>query len=219
MTLAEQLTFVSVFILGLAHTLEPCEDKAVVSIYAVWGSKRQLEGMILVILYGLGMAVIDTFLGFLVAIVGVNVLERFWPTLELVAGAITIAFGLFMLSGKSPAHLTHHHDGSSESFVALSRLGALAFGIVRGLPPCPFELAVFLWAASVGSVLAGTLMVFIFGIGTTVGLIPLGLLLGTLSGTMRKRRYYAWIPKICGAVVVTLGLILTLQTIFALLKF
>jgi len=206
-------TLAGAFILGLAHTLEPCEDKAVVSLYAFWASERWREGILMVVLYGLGMALIDASLGFLFALVGVNLLEAFKAILELIAGLITIVFGFFMLTGWSIVHITHHHDGASSNGAKISgrlRMStALLFGLIRGLPPCPFELAVFIWAASMGSVLIGTVTVFIFGLGTTAGLIPLGFLMGGISGVAKKTKYAGWIPKISGLTIVAIGIALT----------
>jgi sulfite exporter TauE/SafE len=205
-------TFVGAFILGLAHTLEPCEDKAVVSLYAFWASERWMEGILLVVLYGLGMALIDASLGFLFAFVGVNLLEAFKTVLELIAGLITVVFGFFMLTGWSIIHVAHHHNGVSSSGPKvgerLRMSTALLFGLIRGLPPCPFELAVFIWAASMGSVLIGTLTVFIFGLGTTAGLIPLGFLMGGISGVAKKTKYAGWIPKISGLTIIVIGIAL-----------
>jgi len=205
-------TLAGAFILGLAHTLEPCEDKAVVSLYALWASERWREGILMVVLYGLGMALIDASLGFLFAFVGVSLLEGFKTILELIAGLITILFGFFMFTGWSIVHITHHHDGASSSGTRISgrlRMStALLFGLIRGLPPCPFELAVFIWAASMGSVLIGTLTVLIFGLGTTAGLIPLGFLMGGISGVAKKTKYAGWIPKVSGAIIVAIGVAL-----------
>jgi len=206
-------TLAGAFILGLAHTLEPCEDKAVVSLYALWSSERWREGILMVVLYGLGMALIDASFGFLFAFVGVNLLEAFKTILELIAGLITIVFGFFMFTGWSIVHITHHHDGVSSNGAKTSgrlRMStALLFGLIRGLPPCPFELAVFIWAASMGSVLMGTVTVFIFGLGTTTGLIPLGFLMGGISGVAKKTKYAGWIPKISGFIIVAIGIALT----------
>lgn len=207
-------TLAGAFILGLAHTLEPCEDKAVVSLYAFWASERWREGILMVVLYGLGMALIDTSLGFLFALVGVNLLDAYKAILELIAGLITIVFGFFMFTGWSITHITHHHNGVSSNGAKISERvkmsTALLFGLIRGLPPCPFELAVFIWAASMGSVLIGTLTVFIFGLGTTTGLIPLGFLMGGISGVAKKTKYADWIPKISGVTVVGIGIALTI---------
>ncbi len=210
----ESITFLGAFVLGLAHTLEPCEDKAVVSLFIMWAAKRLREAMILVTLYGLGMTLIDTALGAIAAYLGVSLLVEYGPVLRVSAGAITALFGLYVFVGGEAAHLLHDHgevslqEASSETSRALS---IFALGLVRGLPPCPFELAILVWAASMGSIWRGTLTVFVFGLGTTLGLIPLGLVMGGLAGAVGKSRYGFWIPKICGAIMMAMGVFLALS--------
>lgn len=210
----ESITFLGAFLLGLAHTLEPCEDKAVVSLFIMWATKRLRQAMALVIIYGLGMTLIDTALGAISAYLGVSLLAQYGPVLKVAAGAITALFGLYVFVGGEAAHLLHDHgevslqEASSETSRALS---VFALGLVRGLPPCPFELAILAWAASMGSVWRGTLTVFIFGLGTTLGLIPLGLVMSGLAGAIGKSRYGFWIPKICGALMMAMGIFLALS--------
>ena len=206
-------TLLQAFVLGLAHTLEPCEDKAVVSLFVMWASRRLREAIYLVILYGLGMTMIDTVLGFICSYLGVSLLKEHGALLGTIAGAITFAFGLLMLIGSERVHLGHHHGETPLERMGAGNLGApsvFALGLIRGLPPCPVELAVLAWAASVGQAWRGTLMVFVFGLGTTVGLIPLGLVMGGLAGAVRKTRYEAWVPRICGVVMMVLGIWLIL---------
>ncbi len=210
----ESITFLGAFILGLAHTLEPCEDKAVVSLFIMWAAKRLREGMILVTLYGLGMTLIDTVLGAISAYLGASFLTEYGPVLRIAAGAITALFGLYVFVGGEAAHLLHHHGEASPqetSSEAPRALSIFALGLVRGLPPCPFELAILAWAASLGSIWRGTLTVFVFGLGTTIGLIPLGLVMGGLAGAVGKSRYRFWIPKICGAIMMVMGVFLALS--------
>jgi len=210
----ESITFLGAFILGLAHTLEPCEDKAVVSLFIMWAARRLKEAMLLVILYGLGMTLIDTALGAISAYLGASLLAEYGPVLRVAAGSITALFGLYVFAGAEGAHLLHHHGETSlqEAPSETSRaLSVFALGLVRGLPPCPFELAILAWAASMGSVWRGTLTVFVFGLGTTLGLIPLGLVMGGLAGAAGKSRYRFWIPKICGAIMMATGIFLALS--------
>lgn len=207
-------TLLQAFVLGLAHTLEPCEDKAVVSLFVMWSSRRLREAIYLVILYGLGMTIIDTILGFICAYLGVSLLREHGALLRVIAGVMTFTFGLLMLIGSEHAHLGHHHGETSPERMRAGNLGAssiFALGLLRGLPPCPIELAVLTWAASVGQIWRGTLMVFVFGLGTTIGLIPLGLVMGGLAEVVKKTRYEAWVPRICGLVMMVLGMWLVLS--------
>lgn len=206
-------TLLEAFVLGLAHTLEPCEDKAVVSLFIMWATKRLREAILLVLLYGLGMAFIDTILGALFAYIGASLLQEYGTLLKVVAGVFTALFGLYVLMEAEGVHMLHHHGQVSlggtqaESDRALT---VFALGLVRGLPPCPFELAVLTWATSMGQLWRGTLTVFAFGLGTTIGLIPLGLVMGGLAGAVGKSRYSVWAPRMCGLIMIAMGVLLAL---------
>jgi len=216
----EELTILGAFTIGLAHSLVPCEDKAVVSLYALWGSERWREGILLVVLYGLGMMLINTCFGFAFALVGAGLFETFMgvkETLEIVSGVITVAFGFFMLKGHSLVHLVHHHrrttkeESEETELLSFGKSAALLFGLVRGLPPCPFELAAYLLASSMGNVLAGTAAVFMFGLGTTLGLIPIGFAMGGVARAAKRSRYSVLVPKVCGLIIMVIGVVIALS--------
>jgi sulfite exporter TauE/SafE len=212
------LSLAAAFVVGLVHTLEPCEDKAIVSLFVFWAAKKLSQAIGLVVLYGLGMAVADTAMGFILSYVGVKWLEIVRTPLEIAAGAITLIFGLFMLRGKELTHVGHHHGETAAP--ANSKLmhwySILGFGIVRGLPPCPIEIAMLLWAASLGNVWRGTATIFIFGLGTTVGLIPLGLIMGGISSAINRTKYESLVPKITAILMMCFGLFLMLAPIFGI---
>jgi len=212
------LGLAAAFLLGLAHTLEPCEDKAVVSLFVFWATKKLLHAIGLVVLYGLGMALVDTVMGFILSYVGVTWLEAIKTPLELTAGAITLVFGVLMLRGGGLAHLGHHHgEAASGTTSKLTRwYTILGLGIVRGLPPCPVEVAVLIWAASIGNIWLGTATVFVFGLGTTIGLIPLGLIMGSLTSVISKTRYERFVPRIAAILMICLGLFLMLAPILGI---
>jgi len=206
------------FVVGLAHTLEPCEDKAIVSLFVFWAAKKLAQAIGLVVLYGLGMALADTAMGFVLSYVGWRWLDIIRTPLEITAGAITLIFGFLMLKGKELTHVGHHHGEAvaPTNSKLLHWYSILGFGIVRGLPPCPVEIAVLLWAASLRNVLQGTATVFVFGLGTTVGLIPLGLIMGGISNAISKTRYESIVPKITAILMMCFGLFLMLAPIFGI---
>ena len=212
------LSLAAAFVVGLAHTLEPCEDKAIVSLFVFWAAKRLAQAVGLVVLYGLGMALADTAMGFVLSYVGVRWLEIIRTPLAIGAGAITLIFGFFMLRGKELTHIGHHHGEAAAP--ANSKLlrwySILGFGIVRGLPPCPLEIAMLLWAVSLGDIWRGTATIFVFGLGTTVGLIPLGLIMGGISKAINKTRYESLVPRITAILMVCFGLFLVLAPILGI---
>jgi sulfite exporter TauE/SafE len=212
------LSLAAAFVLGLAHTLEPCEDKAIVSLFVFWAAKKLAQAIGLVVLYGLGMALADTAMGFVLSYVGVRWLDIIRTPLAIAAGAITLIFGFFMLKGKELTHIGHHHGEAiaPANSKLLRWYSILGFGIVRGLPPCPLEFAMLLWAASLGNVWRGTATVFVFGLGTTVGLIPLGLIMGGISKAISRTRYESLVPKITAILMMCFGLFLILAPIFGI---
>jgi sulfite exporter TauE/SafE len=161
------------------------------------------------------MALVDTVMGFILSYVGVTWLEAIKTPLEITAGAITLVFGVLMLRGGELAHLGHHHgEAASGTTSKLTRwYTILGLGMVRGLPPCPIEVAVLIWAASIGNVWLGTATVFVFGLGTTIGLIPLGLVMGSLTSVISKTRYERFVPTIAAILMIGLGLFLVLAPI------
>jgi sulfite exporter TauE/SafE len=212
------LSLAAAFVIGLAHTLEPCEDKAIVSLFVFWAAKRLRQAIGLVVLYGLGMALADTAMGFILSYVGVKWFEIVRTPLEIAAGAITLVFGLFMLRGKELTHAGHHHGETvaPANSKLLHWYSILGFGIVRGLPPCPIEIAMLLWAASLGNVWRGTATIFIFGLGTTVGLIPLGLIMGGISSAINRTKYESLVPKITAILMICFGVFLMLAPIIGI---
>ena len=212
------LSLTAAFIVGLAHTLEPCEDKAIVSLFVFWATKKLAPAIGLVILYGLGMALADTLIAFVLSYIGVTWLNVLKTPLELIAGAITLIFGFLMFMGKELTHVGHHHGETvaSPNPKLLSWYGILGFGIIRGLPPCPIEAAMLIWAASLGDIWRGTATVFVFGLGTTIGLIPLGLIMGGMAGAISKTKYESFVPKISAILIMAFGLFLILAPIFGI---
>jgi sulfite exporter TauE/SafE len=212
------LSLTAAFIVGLAHTLEPCEDKAIVSLFVFWATKKLAPAVALVILYGLGMALADTIMAFVLSYIGVTWFHVLKTPLELIAGAITLIFGLLMFMGKELTHIGHHHGETvvSPNLKQFSWYGILGLGIIRGLPPCPIEAAMLIWAASLGDIWRGTATVFVFGLGTTIGLIPLGLIMGGIAGAISKTKYESFVPKISAILIMAFGLFLVLAPIFGI---
>jgi sulfite exporter TauE/SafE len=212
------LSLAAAFVVGLAHTLEPCEDKAIVSLFVFWATKKLAQAVGLVVLYGLGMTLADTAMGFVLSYVGVRWLDIVRTPLAVAAGAVTLIFGFLMLRGKELTHVGHHHGEAvaPANTKLLHWHSILGFGIVRGLPPCPLEVAMLLWAASLGNIWRGTTTIFVFGLGTTVGLIPLGLIMGGISNAISRTRYESIVPKITAILMMCFGLFLMLTPIFGI---
>ncbi len=207
------VTLTSAFVIGLLHVLEPCEDKAVASLYATIVGKNTKRILFLVFLYGVGMMLADTLLGVIFGYIGAQYLAKFSKYLEIIAASFTIAFGLLVF--------THNHELESHCYIKgfgglKGDFSMLLFGIIRGLPPCPIEMAILVMAASTKSALYGGLLVAVFGLGTLVSLLPFALAVGGIL-TLVKKRYGEkaehLIPKISGIAISSIGLYMLIDSI------
>jgi len=211
--MVNNLTLTSAFIIGLLHVLEPCEDKAVASLYATVIGKNTRKILFLVFLYGLGMMIADTSLGVLFGYIGAQYLAKFSKQLEIIAASFTVAFGLLVFS--------HTHKLESHCYIKgftgiRGDLSILVFGIIRGLPPCPIEMAVLVMAAATKSPLYGGLLVAVFGLGTLISLLPFGLAVGGIL-TLVKKKYgekaEELIPKISGLAISAIGIFMLIKSL------
>ncbi|MCM8760991.1 MAG: sulfite exporter TauE/SafE family protein, partial [Candidatus Omnitrophica bacterium] len=195
----DNITLLSAFFIGLLHVLEPCEDKAVASLYATILGRGTKKILFLVFLYGLGMMIADTVLGVVFGFIGAQYLAKFSKHLEIIASSFTVAFGMLVF--------THTHQLESHCYLKgfgglKGDISMLLFGIIRGLPPCPIEMAILVMAASTKSALYGGLLVAVFGLGTMISLLPFGFAVGGILTLVRNRygqKAEHLIPKLSGA--------------------
>lgn len=217
-----EFTLLGAFLLGLAHTLEPCEDKAVVSLLTLWGSERWLQGMVLVVLYGLTMTLVNTSLVVIFCLVGAELIQGIQIYLEAVASIVMVTIGISLVWIKhlpSPWRLLHRgserKDAETQEGAVLIRAKSARWvflmGVARGIPYCPVELAMVLWAASIGSVLAGASMMFVFGLATTIGLIPIGIIMGGIAQKAKATKFKKFIPVIAGSIFIIFGIVMLLN--------
>lgn len=209
----ESMTLVGAFLLGLAHTLHPCEDKGIASMIVMWAGKRLRDAVFLIALFGLGTTLINAVMGAVAAYIGASLFMRYRPALRIIAGSFIALFGLWMLSGRGGRAPASPGETclEGEKLRGMTAWSVFLMAIVGGLPICPFELTVLTWVASVGSVWRGVLMVLTFGLGATIGLIPWGLVMGGLGGLARKTGYNVWAPKIAGLITIGLGVFIALS--------
>jgi len=209
----EQYSLISAFVIGLLHVLEPCEDKAVASLYVAWAGKKIKESLLLIFLYGLGMIIIDTGMGFLASFIGMNYLDTFQPILRYTAAIITIIFG-FLIITKSHMFESHCYIKMFKDIKPQSKKSILTFGLVRGLPLCPIEIGMLIWAASIGNILYGTLLVFVFSVGTMLSLLPFGVGASGILKILEKRigkEKRDLIHIVVGLIIIAMGIVLLLE--------
>ena len=198
------------------------------------GGRRaaSVEGLTIGVTFTLGMAGVFFLIGCLLSQVGALVSASDW--FYLVAGIMVIIFGvnsLYPLSSLIPSGLgrrIRRSDGNPSQQGLLQRTVSrlsrddssgptvgLVLGVLFSLAwaPCAVSLIlpVFIWVISQGySWMVSGGLLFVFGLGHGVPVIPLAVLGRTASGNLAERsaRVGAWVTRAFAIVVVAFGVIL-----------
>lgn len=196
------LVFWTGIILGMLHTIMPCEDKAIFCFYAFGVSRDWKQAFRIVNLYGSGLFLMNLLIGTIISYFGAaagtlirNFIDIF--TWNLIAAVSLIIAGIIMLIQLVRKIYFPHTEQIQELGESLPTLRsrkrtAFLLGLLAGIPPCIFEIWIYLQAINLSVVYGwgnGTLSVFFFGIGTWIGLYPLAIL-GSASGRLSK-----WVQK------------------------
>ena len=200
-------------ILGGGHCLGMCGGFVVAySVGAPQGANR-IAPLLPHLLYHGGRIAVYTGLGGLFGTVGG--LTSWGGVRHDVGGVVHLLFGtLLVLYGLStlgvPGLGRWADQGPSMAFMIrwggawLSQvrhtMRPLVFGLLTGLLPCNLHYAMQLKAVATGSASGGMTLLFLFGVGTAVPLLVLGLVAKRLS--VRARRWMVWGA---GVLIVILG--------------
>lgn len=146
----------------------------------VLGSVFQLQGSVL--------GLLTIVVGIVMLVLGLQ-LTNLFPRLN--SGGITLPAGISKRLGFK------NHNDKEYSHKNAAVLGAVSFFL-----PCGFTQAMQLYAMSTGSFTTGALVMGLFAIGTTPGLLGIGGLTSTVEGSFAKHFF-----KIAGVAVVTMAFI------------
>ena len=152
--------------------------------------------------FALGVAVATSLLGLLAAIAG-RTLRSFgsWP--YVLIALIPIVAGLHLLGVvRLPFPELHRSAFAQQS-------GALVAGFVAALllAPCgtPILAAVLSYAAYVGSLTVGSLLLFVYGAGLSLPLLLVGTATGAASARLADSPVMNWLARGSGAGLVAMG--------------
>lgn len=184
-------------LLGILHTIMPCEDKFIFCFYAFGVAKDGKQAIRILNFYGLGLLImnliIGTTLSYIAAIFG-HVFTENLRNLWIYIGSLSmILSGIIMLIQLKRRKYWPHSEQLLELTDNLPRLKkrkrtSFLLGMLAGIPPCVFEIAVYSIAIAVGGRYGwgnGTWITFFFGIGTWIGLYPLAIF-GTMGGKLSQ---------------------------------
>ncbi|MHA1670408.1 MAG: urease accessory protein UreH domain-containing protein [Promethearchaeota archaeon] len=180
------IIFLPAFLLGILHTIIPCEDKAIFFFWSFGISKTPRRSLNILILYGFGLIssnIIIAFATILISIVPRLIVPGiiFNPfAINFLGGVVSMFAGIFLLFFVTTRNYMPHSKQSKN-------IGTLdweknktpyLFGILAGFAPCIFELIIYSQCLqySLGyGFIEGVLVVFYFSLGTFMGLFPLAL--------------------------------------------
>ncbi|MHA1340270.1 MAG: sulfite exporter TauE/SafE family protein [Promethearchaeota archaeon] len=177
------LVFWPGFVLGILHTLMPCEDKAIFFFYTFGTSRDIKQAFKILTSYGLGLLLSNLAIGTIVSFGGIifgSLDQHFNNGLGAIAMIVSAIIMLIQIRKRQFNPHSQQSFEITEEFQKNKGIfktkTALFLGILAGVPPCVFEFAVYsqalAFSASSG-VINGIATVFFFGIGTWIGLFPL----------------------------------------------
>ena len=180
------IIFMPTFLLGILHTLIPCEDKAIFFFWSFGIAKTPTKSIYILALYGLGLICANMIIAsvtVLITQVPRFVFPAFTPDPYIINffGAFTsMIAGIAILFFLTRRDYTPHSRYSKEISTLDWELKKTPFffGVLAGFAPCIFELIIYSqsFQFSLGyGFIEGLLVVFYFSLGTFVGLFPLAL--------------------------------------------
>jgi ABC-type nickel/cobalt efflux system permease component RcnA len=218
----EIATLTSAFAFGLLHTLQPCEDKAIFGFHTFGVAKNNLEAIKIVFVYSLGLFVTNAALGSGFSLLGVlfGALPWFQSIEPYLSSGVAIAIGAMLYY-----RLVKYRKGDNHLVnpvqlkVRKNLVGTFLLGILTGLPPCPFELTVYIQAASASGYFYanGLIFIFWFAVGTVVGMIFLTIVVTSFKKLdIFKERNKDVLQRISLGILIGYGVIRLLLALFGI---
>jgi len=162
------------------------------------------------VIFVLGMATATALMGLLAAGLG-WVFGRFDPSLQIALALVPLAMGLHLLGllpVKLPAWSIKNlpYFGTQRLKHSLTALGAgLAFSLA--IAPCatPILLGILTLVAMQGDMLWGTVLMFIYGLGTGIPMLLIGHGFERLQPWFSAPRHLQWLRSISGLLLLGVG--------------
>jgi len=232
------VAFLSIFALGVLTSLSPCSIVLLVVMVSYVGSLRKdsedtskkltAQGFWVGIFFTLGLSLVFFVFGMIIQSVGFFIEAS--AVFYLIAGVILIVLGINVFKSikeilgiKSRGELSSRIMGKGRNiFFKLSKkslyLGALFLGILFaiGWAPCAMSLMMPVFILTLTqkiSILAGGLLLFVFGLGHGVPIIPLCAGTGSIRGKLGNKYVTAgrWTQKVFGVIIIVVGLIMAVR--------
>ena len=206
------LTFLGIFLIGLALNLTPCVYPMLAITVSIFGQQSEAKPFAVflrAVVYILGMATMYSILGLFAALTGGlfgSVLQS--PLVLLLISALFFGlslsmFGLYEL--QMPSSLLNRIGGArSASFIG-TYLSGLFVGVFAA--PCvgPPVIGLLTLVGHRGDPLFGFLVFFVLSLGLGFPYLILGTFSGLLNRLPRSGAWMNWVKKLLGTVLVAVG--------------
>jgi thiol:disulfide interchange protein DsbD len=205
------LTFMLIFLGGLALNLTPCVYPLIPITISYFGGQARgstAKVFTLAVFYLLGMAITYSIMGIVAALSGSlfgSILQN--PLVLIFIAAIMVALALSMFGVWEltiPQSLNQLAGGSRKGYAGSLFMG-LTVGIVAA--PCigPFVLGLLTYVGTKGDPVLGFWMFFTLSIGLGLPFLVLGTFSGSMKNLPRSGLWMVWIKKIFGFVLLGLA--------------
>ncbi len=234
-----ELTFIGIFGLGILTALSPCSVALLVAMISYVGSlqkedeksspkKYSLQGFWIGIIFTLGMAFVFFIFGLILS--SVSIFIEASTTFYLVAGIILVILGINVFKpvkefivrkqqrDKNGAIMMKGQNIFSKISKKSMYLGAFFLGILFsiGWAPCAIGLMMPVFILTLTqkiNLLMGGLLLFVFGLGHGIPIIPLCAVTNTVRGKLGNKYVTAgkWMQRIFGIIIIAIGIIMAIR--------
>jgi len=235
----EGITFIGIFALGIITALSPCSIALLVAMISYVGSlqkqdgkengkKYSIQGFWIGIVFTLGMSFVFFIFGLIISFVGVFI--EISAMFYLISGVILIILGINVfkplkeiISYKKESKTSSHvMDKGKNIFLNLSKksiyLGAFFLGVLFsiGWAPCAMSLMMPVFILTLSqkiSIIMGGLLLFVFGLGHGVPIIPLCAVTSSVRGKLGNKYVTAgkWMQRVFGVIIIVIGAIMAVR--------
>jgi cytochrome c-type biogenesis protein len=235
----EGITFIGIFSLGILTALSPCSIALLIAMISYVGSlqkqdkkenikKYSIQGIWIGIVFTLGMAFVFFIFGLIISSIGIFV--EISTIFYLISGVILIILGINVLKPlKEIIWLSNERktslqvmDRGKNIFLNLSKksiyLGAFFLGILFsiGWAPCAMSLmmpVLILTLSQKLTIISGGLLLFVFGLGHGVPIIPLCAITSGARGQLGNKYVSAgtWMQRMFGIIIIIIGSIMAMR--------
>jgi len=235
----EGITFIGIFALGILTALSPCSIALLVAMISYVGSlqkqdekenvkKYSIQGFWIGIVFTLGMALVFFIFGLIISSVGIFI--EISTMFYLISGVILIILGINVFKPikeiisyrKESKTSSQVMDKGKNIFLNLSKksiyLGAFFLGILFsiGWAPCAMSLMMPVFILTLTqkiSVIMGGLLLFVFGLGHGVPIIPLCAVTSSVRGKLGNKYVSAgkWMQRVFGVIIIIIGIIMAVR--------